>query len=225
MNKEYAEIITRCIFDEVHQRFIKLVRNKSTKGIREIVYVMKVIKNHLESRSFDAEESQQIAECRVDFIKKISKEERDHFKGCMSDLVKHFHDARDSLTVITDAVDAVLFIQLCNDAREVCYACVFKSKMIDFKMTDYNKKNIHNINIYRNADTPEKCYPENDRPRGYEDVVSVRHHMKTLQEGRELEPIWILQIHGKKYILDGFHRIAAVSVEKHPSIRAYYVKM
>jgi hypothetical protein len=225
MNKEYAEIITRCIFDEVHQRFVKLVKHKTTKGIREIVYVMKLIKTHLENRSFTPEENQFIAECKVDFIKKISKEERDYFKANINDFVKQFSDTKDSLTVITDAVDAVLFIQLCSDVREVCYACVFKSKMIDFKMADYNKKNIHNINIYRNSDTPEKCYPENDRPRGYEDVVSVRHHMKTLQEGHELEPIWILQINGKKYILDGFHRIAATSVEKRASIKAYYVKM
>lgn len=225
MNKEYAEIITRCIFDEVHQRFVKLVKYKTTKGIREMVYVMKFIKTHLDSRSFTPEENQLIAECKVDFIKKISKEERDYFKSSINDLVKQFHDSRDSLTVITDAVDAVLFIKLCTDVREVCYACVFKSKMIDFKMVDYTKKNIHNINIYRNGDTPEKCYPENDRPRGYEDVVSVQHHMKTLQEGNELEPIWILQINNKKYILDGFHRIAATSVEKRSSIRAYYVKM
>jgi hypothetical protein len=225
MNKEYAEIITRCIFDDLHQRFLKLVKHKSQKGIREMVYVMKTIKNRLEARSFTEEECKFITECKVDFIKKLSKDEREKFKQHLNEISQNFHNVRDTLTVITDAVDAVLFIQLCNDAKEVCFACVFRSKLIDFKMADYTKQNIHNINVYRNLGTPEACYPECDRPRGYEDVVSVKHHMKHLQEGRELEPIWIMNINSKKYILDGFHRIAAISCEKRPTIKAYYVKM
>lgn len=225
MNKEYAEIITRCIFDEIHQRFLKVLKYKSVKGIREIIYVMKYIKNHLESRSFNEEETKKIAGCKVDFIKQISKEEREYFKENLEKVEEEFRENRENLTVITDAVDAVLFIQLSKDVKEVCYAFVFRSKLMDFFMKDYVKENIHNINYHRNSDTPEKCYPESDRPRGFEDVVSVRYHIKHLQEGKELEPIWILQINGKKYILDGFHRIAAISVEKRPSIKSYFVKM
>jgi hypothetical protein len=225
MNKEYAEIITRCIFDELHQRFLKVIRYQSHKGIREMLFIMKYIKTHLENRSFSPEENQKITDCKVDFIKQVSKEEREHFKDNIQNIEQEFKITRDSLTVITDAADAVLFIQLSKDVKEVCYAFIFRSKLTEFHMTEYNKQNIHNINVHRNSDTPEKCYPECDRPRGYEDVVSVRYHMKHLQEGKELEPIWILQINSKKYILDGFHRIAAISVEKKPSIKCYFVKM
>lgn len=225
MNKEYAEIITRCIFDEIHQRFLKVVRYKSHKGIREMLFVMQYVKKHLEQRSFTTEENEKIIECKVDYIKVVSKEAREHFKEKLEQIEAEFKLTREALTVMTDAADAVLFCQLSKDIKEVCYAFVFRSKLSEFHMKDYTKQNIHNINVHRNSDTPEKCYPECDRPRGLEDVVSVRHHMKHLQEGKELEPIWILQINGKKYILDGFHRIAAISVEKKPSIRCYFVKM
>lgn len=225
MNKDYAEIITRCVFEDLLKAFHEAVKVLSTKGIRETVHVMSTIKNFLETKAFSDEEKQKIAECKIDYIKALSKETKENFKKNMSKIVAKFKENKESLTVITDAIDAVLFIQLSNDMKEIAYASVFRSKLVDFKMTDYNKSYIHNINVFRNLDTPEKCYPECDRPRGLEDLVSVRHHCKILQQGKELEPIWMLNIHGKRYILDGFHRIAATCCEKRPIIKCYYVKM
>ena len=98
------------------------------------------------------------------------------------------------------------------------YLLIEKRKLSSLKINT-----ITNINKNRLSSRPELAYPENDRPRGDNDLKSVEFHQLKLRNGESLEPIWIIEKMGKRYILDGFHRLAASYIEKKEFIDSYYI--
>jgi hypothetical protein len=218
--KEIIEYITRLIFDDVFTIFIKEVKKQSNKQIKEQIFIVKAIKRYLVKSN-----AVQKGGCKLDIMNKIAKETTEYFKNNMQKILKKFLDTRHEYAIISDSIDAAVFLKLFDNIKESCYAHTFQSKQKDFSLSEYKKEKIFNINKNRLATTPEEAYPENDRPRGPDDLASVDFHRKILQSGKELDPIWLIEINGKKYILDGFHRLAASSIEKKKTIKCFEIKI
>lgn len=111
-------------------------------------------------------------------------------------------------------------LKLFSSIKTASYAHIFKSEFVDFPMSECKK--LENIDPIRFSQDP---YPENDRPRGNNDLLSVKYHRKIIQKEGHTSPIWIAK-KGNRYIkLDGVHRIVAAHLEKKRSIPAYIVKV
>ena len=68
-----------------------------------------------------------------------------------------------------------------------------------------------------------KAYPLNDRPRGNNDISSVKFYQKQIKKRKIITPIWLV-LKDKKYILlDGAHRIVASYIENKKNIQAYII--
>lgn len=51
-----------------------------------------------------------------------------------------------------------------------------------------------------------KAYPLYDRPRGSNDINSVKFYQKQIQQNKKIPPIWIIKKNKKYILLDGAHR-------------------
>lgn len=98
----------------------------------------------------------------------------------------------------------------------------------DLNSKDFLELNIENHRLHRafDAKLPEEAYPIEDRPRGIEDVESVKHFMNP---SSPLSPILVAIIQDtdgnvRKVKLDGVHRLIAAHICKHP-IRVVWVDL
>ena len=66
-------------------------------------------------------------------------------------------------------------------------------------------------------------YPENNRPRGDDDIQSVLYHRETIRQTGDTEPIWIIFLENKFILLDGVHRIVASYLENKEDIKAFVI--
>jgi hypothetical protein len=221
-NKEIIAIITKSILDEIFTLFIKYFNDnniKYGKGISELVFIIRSIKKRLENENFG--DNSQI---NIDIINKITHNTLDYYKNNIELFVNKFLVTKKKYKIVCDSISASLTIKLFTSIKDTCFVHVFNSKLGKFDLSNYNKNTICNINNNRLSETPELAYPENDRPRGDRDLESVNYHRNKLKNGEELEPIWIIEKNGKKYILDGFHRLASSYIEQKSYINAYYIK-
>ncbi len=84
-------------------------------------------------------------------------------------------------------------------------------------------KNINNFNSDRLQRTAEKAYPKNNRPRGSNDIKSVKYLVSKIKNDNNTKPIY-LHKKGKKYtLLDGAHRVIAHHISNKQNISAYVV--
>lgn len=88
---------------------------------------------------------------------------------------------------------------------------LFRIKNI--KLTNFENGNIKNFNPNRLKESPELSYPEKDRPRGFDDIKSVKFWIKNIDKS---PPIIIY----KNILLDGAHRIVAHFIKKQKTIKA-----
>ena len=66
-------------------------------------------------------------------------------------------------------------------------------------------------------------YPENNRPRGDDDIQSVLYHRETIRQTGDTEPIWIIFLENKFILLDGVHRIVASYLENKEDVKAFVI--
>lgn len=81
-------------------------------------------------------------------------------------------------------------------------------------------KDLENFKSTRLSTDP---YPENDRPRGKDDLTSLTHHRRNIRKQGQVEPIWVAYKNGKYTLLDGAHRIIATYLENKRSIPTYII--
>ena len=76
---------------------------------------------------------------------------------------------------------------------------------------------------YLNIKTAEEAYPMGDRPRGEEDISSVKYHTET---AAHISPIIVMRIrkdHNERLIkLDGVHRIMA-AILRRSKVKIFYI--
>lgn len=220
--KEIIEFVTNKVTENILQNFLEFVKNKNSntsKGITETIFIIKTIKRFLHKiiKSTDN------INYNFEEVNVLTQHALDYYKNNIDELVKKFSESKQKYKIITDSVSASITIKLFENIFESCLAHIFNTKLGKFDLINYNKECIKNINKNRFAETAELAYPESDRPRGDSDLVSVKYHQERLQNGENLEAIWIIEKNGKRYILDGFHRLAASYIEKRTNIDAYFI--
>ena len=220
--KECIEFVTKKIIENIHDNFLEIIKNNknnSSKGIIETIFIIKTIKKYLQKIIKSNEE----VNYNFENINVLNQHALDYYKNNLDDIVKKYYDIKKKYKIISDSVAASITIRLFDNIIDSCFVHIFNSKLSKFDLVNYDKKIIVNINKNRLAETVELAYPENDRPRGDNDLCSVKYHQEMLKSGNELEAIWIIEKNGKKYILDGFHRLAASYIEKKTNINAYFI--
>jgi ParB-like nuclease domain len=126
------------------------------------------------------------------------------------------------IPVIRDSIETSVSMKLFKTIDEATKAHIFKSTFTKFPMSKC--KNLDNFNSERLQSTAVKAYPLTDRPRGNNDISSVKFYQKQIKEHKEIQPIWILQLKNKQYILlDGAHRIVANFIENKKYLNAYII--
>ena len=77
-------------------------------------------------------------------------------------------------------------------------------------MSKFKKMNVENFNYDRLQYTDiNKIYPKDDRPRGIDDIKSLKYHIKTKNS---ISPVVIIEYKKKFILLDGVHRIISSNI-------------
>ena len=100
--------------------------------------------------------------------------------------------------------------------------CAIEYKTYD--MIQLSKLNIINIGWHRFKDEIHLAYPENDRPRGQQDIDSVLYHLKIIDSyvsDKWVPPI-IFDINETMIFMDGMHRLVALNIRKKPFVIAVF---
>jgi hypothetical protein len=220
--REIIEFVTNKVTENILANFLEIIKNKNcntSKGITETIFIIKTFKKFLHKiiKSTDN------INYNFEEVNILTQHALDYYKNNIDEIVKQFSENKQTYKIITDSVLASITIKLFENILDSCLAHIFNSKIGKFNLVNYNKEYIKNINKNRFAETPELAYPESDRPRGDSDLVSVKYHQERLRNGENLEAIWIIEKNGKRYILDGFHRLAASYIEKRTNIDAYFI--
>ena len=124
---------------------------------------------------------------------------------------------------VKDSVLTSINLQLFKNIEQASIAHIFKSKLIKIPLTMFN--NVENFNPNRLQTSVIKAYPINDRPRGDDDIKSVKFYQKQIQQDISIQPIWLIQKNKQYILLDGAHRIVASFIEKEKYIHAYVIKL
>ena len=229
--KESIEFVTKTVIENIIGNFLEIIKEKnlnSNKGITETVYLTKTIKKYLqraiklENYNFGNINSENM-NFNFEHINILNIKALDYYKNNINEIIEQFSKNKKKYKIICDSVSASLTIKLFDNIKDSCFVHIFNSQLKNFELKNYYKPFITNINKNRLSSRPELAYPENDRPRGDNDLKSVEFHQLKLRNGESLEPIWIIEKMGKRYILDGFHRLAASYIEKKEFIDSYYI--
>jgi hypothetical protein len=119
---------------------------------------------------------------------------------------------------MNDSVETSVSIKLFSSLNVSSYYHVFKSKLVRFPLSKCRE--LHNFDPARLSEDP---YPEEDRPRGQNDLESVLHHRRIIRQHGHTEPIWIALKKGDYTLLDGAHRIVSTYLENKRTIPAYMI--
>jgi len=125
------------------------------------------------------------------------------------------------MDILQDSIDTSVKMKLFKNRESACVAHIFNYKLVKFQLSEVDKvDNFDPIRLQKSAVT---AYPIHNRPRGNDDIKSVKYYQKQLQQG-DISPIWMA--HKNKYILlDGAHRIVASYIENKKYIHAYIIKI
>jgi len=124
---------------------------------------------------------------------------------------------------LKDSINTSVTIQLFKNKKDATYAHIFKSNLEKVPISIF--KNVDNFNPERLQYSVVKAFPINDRPRGIDDITSVKYHQKQIQENKEVSPIWLIYKNNKYTLLDGVHRVIASYIENKKYIPAYIIRL
>lgn len=128
----------------------------------------------------------------------------------------------DYISILQDSIDTSLNMKIFKNKEIALSAHIFKSKLSKIPMTKFNT-DVKNFDTNRLQKSAVKAYPLDNRPRGNNDISSVKYYQKQLQQNHVITPIWILFLNNKYILLDGAHRIVASFIEKSKYINAYII--
>ena len=129
----------------------------------------------------------------------------------------------DYISVIKDSVLTSVNLKIFKNEQDASFAHIFKSKLVKIPLSTF--KNVDNFNPARLQQSAVKAYPLNDRPRGNDDISSVKYYQKQIQQKKDITPIWMIQQNKTYILLDGAHRIIANYIEGIQYIYAYIIKL
>jgi hypothetical protein len=127
----------------------------------------------------------------------------------------------DYISLLQDSIDTSVDQKFFKNREASSFAHIFRSELVKFPLSKF--KNVDNFDPIRLQNSAVKAYPLNDRPRGNNDISSVKFYQKQIKKRKIITPIWLV-LKDKKYILlDGAHRIVASYIENKKNIQAYII--
>jgi hypothetical protein len=129
----------------------------------------------------------------------------------------------DYIAVLRDSVETSLSLGLFKTKKESSVAHIFNSKLVKLPLSRFN--NVENFNPDRLQDSATKAYPLDNRPRGIDDINSVKFYQKQIKNGKIVQPIWLVEKNKKYILLDGAHRIVSTYIENKNTIDAYIISI
>ena len=128
------------------------------------------------------------------------------------------------MSSIVDSIDTSIYMKIFKNREEAAYSHIFNSKVVKIPLTTFKNDNVDNFDSVRLQKSAVKAYPLTERPRGKEDISSVKYYQKQIQQKKEITPIWMIQKNKKYILLDGAHRIVASYIEDIP-VYAYIINI
>ena len=125
------------------------------------------------------------------------------------------------IQVLRDSIETSVSMKLFKSKEEAIMKHIFNSKQISFPLSKC--KNLNNFNIERLQSSAVKAYPLHNRPRGNDDISSVKYYQKIIKKKLDILPIWIVKKNDNYILLDGAHRIVASHIENKQYIPAYLI--
>ena len=104
------------------------------------------------------------------------------------------------MSSIVDSIDTSIDMKIFKNREEAAFSHIFNSKIVKIPLNTFKNDNVDNFDSVRLQNSAVKAYPLNDRPRGNEDIISVKYYQKQIQRKKEITPVWMIQ-KNKKYIL------------------------
>ncbi len=129
----------------------------------------------------------------------------------------------DYVNILQHSIDTSISMKIFKNREDALVAHIYKSKLVKIPLNIFKNDKVDNFDSNRLQKSAVKAYPINDRPRGNNDINSVKYHQKQLQQKKEITPIWMIQKNNKYILLDGAHRIVASYIEEKPFIYAYLI--
>ena len=126
----------------------------------------------------------------------------------------------DYISLLQHSIGTSVHLKIFKNRESSSKAHIFESKLIKIPLKTFN--NVDNFNPNRLQKSAVKAYPLNDRPRGNNDISSVKYYQKQIQQKKEIAPIWMIQKNNKYILLDGAHRIVASYIEN-TAVDAYII--
>jgi hypothetical protein len=131
----------------------------------------------------------------------------------------------DYVNILQDSISTSVSIKIFKNKEDALIAHIYKSKLVKIPLNTFKNDNVDNFYSIKLQKSAVKAYPINDRPRGNNDINSVKYHQKQLQQKKEITPIWMIQKNNKYILLDGAHRIVASYIEEKSNIYAYLIEL
>jgi hypothetical protein len=127
----------------------------------------------------------------------------------------------DYVNILKDSIDTSVYMKTFKNREEALMGHIFNSKLVKIPLSKF--KNVDNFDPNRLQKSAVKAYPINNRPRGNDDINSVKYYQKKIQQNIEITPIWMIQKNNKYLLLDGAHRVVASYIEDKHNIKAYII--
>ena len=131
----------------------------------------------------------------------------------------------DYISTLKNSISTSVNIELFKNKEDAIFAHIYKSKLVKIPISTFEDFKVGNFNSDRLQKSAVKAYPLTDRPRGADDISSVKYHQKQIQHKKDIMPIWMVQQNGKYILLDGAHRIVASYIEDTKYIYAYIINV
>lgn len=129
----------------------------------------------------------------------------------------------DYVNNLKDSIHTSISMNIFKNKEDASFSHIFNSKLVKIPLNTFKNDNVDNFDSNRLQKSAVKAYPINDRPRGNNDINSVKYHQKQIQQKKEITPIWMIQKNKKYILLDGAHRIVASYIEEKSYIYAYII--
>ena len=130
----------------------------------------------------------------------------------------------DYIATLKDSISTSLKLKIFLTKKQAEKSHLYNSKLIKFPMSNCRNK-LKNFDSNRLKKTAIKAYPLTNRPRGDDDIKSVKFNQKQIKNKNNIIPIWIVETKKNNYVLlDGAHRIVAHYIETKKNIPAYIIK-
>jgi hypothetical protein len=124
---------------------------------------------------------------------------------------------------LKDSVETSVDLKIFKNIEQASSAHIFKSELIKLPLSIF--KNVKNFDPQRLQESALKAYPITNRPRGGDDIKSVKFYQTQLKQKINIHPIWMIHKDETYILMDGAHRIVASFIENKKHIYAYVIKL